>query len=233
MKKYFPLYGFFLIISLSGCGDSDDSPPSPPTAVTLVFPEENSECTEGVVNASNPSTSTITFEWNASENTDTYQLSIRNLTTNNTETYTSNTPFMEVALERGVPYSWFVTSLNTSANESVNSNTWKFYNAGEGTINYPPFPADLLEPKSGATLYESNNTIYFSWDATDIDNDISGFELLLGPNDPPTISVATNITEESYTHSLLTTPGIYYWQIISTDSQGNSSISEVSQFKIE
>ena len=46
-------------------------------------------------------------------------------------------------LDKGVPYSWKVTSKNTTTTTTTPSDLWKFYLAGDGVVNYAPFPADL------------------------------------------------------------------------------------------
>ncbi|MEL4306619.1 hypothetical protein [Joostella sp. CR20] len=233
--KHSILYILCALLFIRCGGGGDDSPPPtplPPTVAQLVFPLENSECTEGVITDANNSTSTITFEWQPSENTDTYRLTIRNLNTNATETLTSETTFRDATLNRGVPYSWYITSINAETLAETQSAVWKFYNAGEGRTTYPPFPADLNEPISGSTVYTTNANITFTWSASDIDNDISSYELFLGDSNPPSTSIANSIINTNYTYA---TPGAgtYFWFVKTTDAEGNVSNSQVSQFKVE
>jgi len=69
-------------------------------------------------------------------------------------------------LDKGVPYSWRVTSKNTTTT-TINCLVilWKFYLAGDGVVNYAPFPADLTAPASGSTitLSEGKGNVYLGW----------------------------------------------------------------------
>ncbi|QLE01505.1 hypothetical protein HX109_07980 [Galbibacter sp. BG1] len=232
MKNIWSLHIILFLFLVVSCNNDDDATPKTPSAAALIFPLENSECTEGVISPSNNNQSTITFEWNVAEHADSYQLLVKNLNTNNTQTFASNTNTLEVTLSRGTPYAWYVISLNNNSQETAESEEWKFYNAGQGVETYPPFPADLLEPSSGSTVYASNSSVSFTWSGSDIEGDIANYEIFIGNNNPPSTSVQSNITEEEFTHTAFEI-GIYYWQIKTIDDNGNSSLSEVSQFKVE
>jgi len=82
-KKLLFYLSALLILS---CGGGDDSgggtptipPPAAipdPSATSLIFPENNTECNEGVV--VNDTQSTVTFRWENSQNTDSYEVNIR------------------------------------------------------------------------------------------------------------------------------------------------------------
>lgn len=219
-----------LLFVLASCNSKDDNPrPTPPQAAVLLFPEKDETCTQGVILDQN--NSTITFEWQPEKGADTFTLTIRNLISNRVETYNTSETYKEVTLSRNTPYSWFITSINTGSGESITSNLWKFYNAGEGVISYPPFPAELLSPKSGSTWYSTAN-IEFHWDGVDVDNDITQYELYLDTNNPPTTLVASNLTSNKYTLTPLE-PEVYYWYINTIDLLGNTTASPVGEFKIE
>ena len=142
---FIPIYLFsVLLIACSGGGGEDnggggpvDPPPTPtPTKAILSSPANNSECLE--VDA-------VNFSWNASENTTSYTLTIKNLLTNQISTTTTTSTSAEVTLTKGYPYSWQITSSNSS-NTTAKSDKWKFYLSGEALTNYAPFPAELLTP---------------------------------------------------------------------------------------
>ena len=225
----------FLNINCSS-GGGDDSPNpdpdpvvvDPPTASTLVFPEQNSECTEGTnITATE---STIVFNWNDSNNTDSYQLFVKNLDDQTTQNYTSNVSERLVTLQRGTPYSWYVVSKN-SGTETAQSTTWKFYNAGDATSSYAPFPADLVAPDLSETLSTSTTSVTLEWNGEDIDDDITEYDVLFGTETTPT-NVVTTTSNTSFSVSV-SSGNIYYWRIITYDSENNNSESPIFKFTIE
>jgi len=180
------------------CGGSDDGGNAngggpnivSPEASTLVFPIQNSECNEGIVISDTESN--VTFEWNASANTDSYTLVLKNLLDDTTRNITATTTTKQETILRGVPYSWYVTSRSNSSIITANSETWKFYNAGEGVENYAPFPAGLVSPPMGGLTNLSPN---LSWTGSDIDNDITNYDVYLSTTNPP------NTLQESTTNT--------------------------------
>ncbi len=222
---------FNLNCSSSGGDDGPDSGPTevdPPSSAVLAFPEQNSECTTGSNLTSTEST--ITFDWNDSNNTDSYELFVKNLDNQTTERFTSNISERSVTILRSTPYSWYVVSKN-SGTETSQSATWKFYNAGEATSSYAPFPADLVSPALSETLSASITSISLEWKGEDVDNDIKEYDLFFG--------TTTNLnTKETTTtnmnHTVTVSSGnTYYWKIITKDNQNNTSESQIFQFSIE
>ena len=109
------IISILIIVLFIGCGGSDDSEPTPPVipkpeAATLVFPNKNSECTEGTNKT--PTNTTISFNWDNSLNTDSYELVLKNLETGATTNHTTATSEVSIELLRAVPYSWYVISYN-------------------------------------------------------------------------------------------------------------------------
>ncbi|ULC59194.1 hypothetical protein MBM09_14960 [Flaviramulus sp. BrNp1-15] len=226
---------FFVNINCSS-GGGDDSPNpdpdpvviDPPSASTLAFPEQNSECTEGSNITSTEST--ITFNWNDSNNTNSYQLFVKNLNTQEIENYTSNVSERSVTILRGTPYSWYVISKN-SGTETAQSPTWKFYNAGEAVSSYAPFPADLIAPALAETFNTSTSSVTLEWFGEDVDNDITEYDVLFGTETTPT-NVVTTTSNTSFSADV-SSGNIYYWRIITYDDQNNNSESPIFQFTIE
>lgn len=227
------------ILSLS-CGggeetNGDDSGPEPqipivttPSSATLIFPDNNSECTEGEVVSE--SQSRVLFQWNASENTDSYQVNLRNLNTNSTALTNSAANEVEITLLRGVPYEWFVVSRANGTNETAKSEVWKFYNAGPGITNYAPFPAQAVSPTRGATI-DFSPSVELVWSGSDVDNDIISFNLYYGTTDTPQL-LETGLTATSFEVDL--NPGqTYYWQAETLDSAGNTTQSELFNFRVD
>ena len=146
-----------------GCGGNDDPPPTPGEAI-LVFPDENSECTTGV--SVNNNQSQVTFQWTASTNTDSYILNVVNLNTNAPQTLSTMATSASLAIAKGTPFSWTVTSSNSSSGQTTTSESWLFYNAGAQT-SYAPFPAQLVSPVSGSTVQRDiANEVLLSWQLT-------------------------------------------------------------------
>ncbi len=219
------------IASFYGCGGggSDDTPPIiSPEAATLVFPLKDAECNQGEILSETESK--VTFEWNASENTTRYTVSLNNLNTNTLETFDSTTTEVAITLQRGVPYSWKVISKTNGSTQVAQSETWNFYNAGPGVENYAPFPAELVSPPMGLTV--STDTIDLVWKGSDADNDINGYEVFIGTDNPPATLLNT-LTDTSITDVQLQSNTVYYWQVVTMDQHGNSTKSSVFEFKSE
>ncbi len=83
-----------LLLASCGGGDSAPEPPppvviTPPSAAALIFPDNNTECNEGTV--LNANQSSVTFRWTDAQNTDTYEVNLKNLSNNNTAKTNANT----------------------------------------------------------------------------------------------------------------------------------------------
>lgn len=219
----FLLMGGLLV---SGCKDDDDSPA--PLAAQLVFPEENSECTDGV--SLNATQSSVTFMWEPARYADTYQLTVTNLTDGSAQQFSAGTATsVAVTLLKATPYSWRVTSFSGKSSKTAQSPLWSFYNAGEGIISHIPFPASALYPVQGATVFPPGGEVQLQWQAADLDNDIAGYEVFIDTVSPPAISAGT--TTATSLEVVVAAATIYYWRIITHDTQGNSSYSEIFQFR--
>ena len=224
----------FIVTVFIACKKGDDSSgdeqqnPDDPTAANLVFPENNTECIEGTV--VNDLESSIKFQWEASSNTDTYDVNIRNLDLNVATTISANTNEVQVTLLQNTPYEWFVVSKVNEETTTAESEKWRFYNAGNGVENYAPFPAEAVSPTRGQTV-SAAGTITLEWSGNDVDNDIEEFEVLFGTSKDPTISLAT--TSQSSTTVNINSGQTYYWRVITKDEAGNRSQSEVFDFKVQ
>lgn len=215
----------------SGGGDNPNPTPTPvieaPGAATLVFPSQNSECTEG--NNATSTESDVAFDWNDASNTDSYQLYLKNLETQEITNYTTTSSQLTLTILRGTPYSWYVVSKNAGT-KTTQSATWKFYNAGEPVSSHVPFPAELVTPAMGSSLTASTTSVILQWNGSDVDNDIVNYEVLFGTVNPPTNNQST--TTDSNVIVSVASGNTYYWRILTHDSQNNTSQSEVFQFKI-
>ncbi len=219
------LLSAFVIFS---CGGNDDPPPSP-GVVQLIFPEANSECTTGV--PVNEDLSQVTFEWMASDNTETYTLTVVNLDTNIPQSITTAVTSASLSIARGTPFSWSVTSMNSQSNDNATSSTSLFYNAGSQTT-YAPFPAQLVSPASGSTISpNTSNEVLLDWLGADVENDIEGYQVFFSDQNPPTAVLGTLDAFSSEIITSVEANTVYFWRVITTDAEGNSSDSGVFEFK--
>jgi hypothetical protein len=231
-----------LLLVLTACGgggsdepggsnpDPDPDPVIPaPSAATLVFPDNNSECTTGEVVSD--TRSRVLFQWTASENTDTYEVNLLNLTTTNSTKITSNENSVNITLDRGTPYEWFVVSRANGTSETASSVSWRFYNEGPGIANYAPFPAQVVAPAQGASI-NSSGTVSLEWQGNDVDDDLVAFEVYFG-TDAAAGTLIDTISASTLEVNVTSGQGIvYYWKIVSRDSAGNTSESDIFQFRV-
>jgi len=220
------LYSIIAAVILSGCGGKKQNPSPPPTKAILVFPDQNSVCISGTVISN--ALSTVQFKWNASTNTNSYDLVVKNLITGSTETHNTNQLQLNVDLQRNTPYSWSVTSKSGSL--TATSDSWKFYNAGSGVIAYAPFPADNLVPATGQFVdVPAAGKITLSWHGSDTDNDIVSYDVYFGTGSSPAV-YQQNVMTATIGDVPVAAKTKYYWKVVTFDSAGNSSASDIVQF---
>ncbi|MGQ2983192.1 hypothetical protein [Flavobacterium sp.] len=228
MKKLLIAFAASLF-ALAGCSSDGDGGEgnSNTQAATPSFPENNSECTTGT--EVSPTQSKITFQWGAAPDTQTYFLYVKNLNTQSSLQYNAGTNLSyEVTVEKGVPYSWYVSSKKAN-NSVVQSGVWKFYNAGAGVANYAPFPADAVSPVMSSTVH--GPAITLEWDGSDLDNDIADYKVYIDTNANPTTLKGT-VTAETLPNVAVASGATYYWKVVTTDEAGNVTASPVYQFKV-
>ncbi|SMC72511.1 hypothetical protein [Cellulophaga tyrosinoxydans] len=216
-----------VILFSCSSGSDNGNGEEAPFAATLIFPENNKKCTEGI--AINSTQSTINFRWNTSKNSDSYEVNVRDLSTNSILKKVSNTNTIDISLKRDAGYEWFVISMNTLSPENATSEKWKFYNQGEGDKNFAPFPAEAIYPTRGAVL-SSPGTINLEWKGTDVDNDIISYEVFFDTQPNPAISLGK--TQQLKLSTTVISGKTYYWIVKITDAFGNTSTSEIFDFKV-
>ncbi|MBT8186981.1 MAG: hypothetical protein KJO73_04785 [Croceitalea sp.] len=196
-----------------------------PKAVSLVFPEHNTECNEG--SNETETTSDVNFQWNMAEDTDSYEIHVVNLNNDEELVQTTSNDNIDLTIMRATPYSWHVISKANGTNATATSSIFNFYNAGAAIDNHAPFPASVVAPDMGASIEMDNLNLV--WEASDIDGDIVGFEVYFDTINPPENKIAE--TSESSIAVTTETSTIYYWRIITSDSNGNTSRSAVFEFR--
>jgi len=224
MRKIWHL--LILLLSISSCGvDLDVVELIQPTiSIELIFPENNSECTEGIVISEEQSE--LIFLWSDENNSGLYTVHLINIITQETRQLESSATELPIILERGVPYTWFVTGTRNRQSE-----TWSFYNEGPGLDSFIPFPATAVSPVSGATVSQTSTSINLIWTAEDLDADIVGYDVYFGQNADPDL-LETDVTESRFNNVPVSEGNTYYWKIVTKDSIGNESISNIFSFTV-
>lgn len=221
---------FVFIFCLIMCFSCKKEPKSP-KAVQLVYPLKSSECNTGV-DVSGTNTSEVEFRWDVSKYTDLYELRYTNLNTNTSQIVPSSENKIKVVLEKGAPYSWFVTSKNDEVNETATSEIWHFYNAG-AIASYAPFPAELISPKSGQTVFKDlNNEIELEWLGSDLDDNITEYDIYFSTVNPPTSIIATKASSTTTEKVSVNSNTVYYWKVVTKDAKNHSSDSGIYEFKV-
>ena len=223
MRKAF----LFLLILCIGC--RKDPEPLPAKAV-LLLPKNNEICADGVIVSA--SRSKILFKWDAAKNSDSYVLSIKNLDNGQISTHSTDKTQLELELDRNLAYSWFITSKNTQINKEISSDLWKFYNPAPAQTSFSPFPAELTVPRYGEVIPLSTATVTLRWSATDPDGDIDSYDVYLGNTSVPVL-YRSGLKTAVLADLVLDRNKTYYWKIITRDSKGNRSNSDVYVFKLD
>lgn len=218
-----------LTLLMAGCSKHNTPKPAPEKA-TLTFPAQNALCTSGTVISTTEAS--ITLTWNAAAHADNYEIDIKNLITNAVAVQTAGTNQVTATLLRNTPYSWFVVSKSNSVSTTAQSDAWKFYVAGLGTTSYSPFPAALVTPAFGANVTATAHAINLVWTGSDVDNDITGYDVYFGSAATPPLLKA-DVTDMFLNGVAVTSGGTYYWKVITKDAQGNASDSNIYQFKVK
>ena len=167
IQSFSVLLGFTLL--LWSCSSSETAPLNP-SIPSLSFPINEETCLEGT--STNDSQSSLEFRWSASQNVESYRLDIKNLSTNQKQSFNTSGTSYSATLLTGTPYSWNITAIGEEGSESASSASWKFYLAGAGITNYTPFPSELLAPRSGSSVTPVDGNITLNWNGSDVDGDL-------------------------------------------------------------
>lgn len=219
-----------LIVAVVLLGCKKKELPKPPESVQLIFPERNSECNTG--EDINTTTSQVEFRWQAANNAETYELIVTNLESGNKQDFKGlRGTSKKVPIAKGAPFSWIVISKNSAVLQSTPSATWNFYNSGFETA-HAPFPAEIVAPKMGVTTFKDiNNEVELSWIGADVDEDIEEFEIYFSTENPPENLIASFDPSILETKVTVTSNTVYYWRVVTKDSEGNSSDSGIFEFR--
>lgn len=227
-----PLNIFILSLALmliQACGGKKQGSPTPAlTKATLSFPAQNSLCNSGSVISDTQAALVLT--WSAAANADSYDVIVKNLLTGTSTTQSSATNQLSVTLLRNTPYSWYVVSKSTRYSGTSQSDTWKFYMSGPGSISYSPFPATLVSPAFAKTVTGATK-INLVWTGNDVDNDLANYDVYFGTAPSPPL-LRSNITDLFLNNVAISAGTTYYWRVLTRDTKGNVSYSDIYQFKV-
>jgi len=205
--------------------------PDPPTASTLSFPEDDKVCQEGT--SVSDTESSVNFQWEASENTTSYDLIINDIEDETSVTYSDITETnKDATLVTARSYSWQIVSKSDETSTTATSELWQFYLAGEGEENYAPYPASIISPASGSTVSASEEgLVTLKWSGEDPDNDALTYTVYIDTVDGLQ-DVNGTITDLTVTETTIqvTSNTVYYWKVKSSDGQ-NSSFTQVYTFR--
>ena len=229
MKKNILLFGG-LIMLLNSCAPEETIPVNP-SAPNLISPANDETCLDGT--SINDSQSNVEFRWSSAANTISYELVVTNLLTQSSQTYPASSNQTTVALSKAEPYNWSVKSFGEVGSIPSESVQWKFYLAGDAIVNYAPFPSELISPQSGANITpDINNLVTLIWNASDVDGDLSQFEIYLDESDASTLNTTLEYqSEEERIEVEVKNNTTYYWKIIAIDNNKNQSSSGVYAFR--
>lgn len=236
--EYYFLYILSFVLFVSCSAEDDDSgtttppvtqqptpTPTPqvptPGKSSLSAPANNEVCFEG--DEVDESNSEVTFSWDASSDTDSYDLVITNQETNQSQTESGITSTSKaVTIANDTSYSWKIISKANDTSDTSTSDTWQFYLAGDGQENYAPFPATILGPTSGAAVDSTDGKITLSWEGNDPDEgDILSYTIYFDQLDGLQDPIEEDLSESSLEVSV-ERGSTYYWRVKTSDGKSSS-----------
>lgn len=230
MRKFWILS--ICIIGLLACGKKGNkaAPAAPaPTKPYLASPTQNEACLTGTVVSATQSK--VLFSWIPSTNAESYDVVVKNLLTQTSTSQTSTTNALEITLLQNTPYSWQVIAKTSKTSTTTPSDIWKFFNSGAGVTSHTPFPAEMVSPTQGQAVTASAGKITLDWNGSDVDNDISTYDVYLGTTNTPGL-LQSNISASVLNNVSVSSATTYYWKVVSKDARGNSSDSGVYSFAV-
>ena len=214
-----------IVIAVLLCTCSKPSILEPDSAL-LTTPENSNTCvplsttaTQGVIN----------FGWEEAQNTDSYEVFVRNSITQTEQKKSAELTSTTFTLDRGAPYSWWVVSSSDASAVDTKSKVWSFYLEGIQEETFLPFSAQLNNPQDEQEVMLSSGEINLQWTGSDLDNDIEYYQVYIGTDAAQMSLVQDNQITSSYS-ALLDVGQTYFWQIVTIDQRGNKSQSAIQSF---
>ena len=214
-----------IVITVLLCTCSKPSIPEP-EAVLLTTPENSNTC---VPLSTTARQGIINFGWEESQNTDSYEVFVRNSITQTEKRKSADLTSTTITLDRGAPYSWWVVSSSDASAVDTKSEVWSFYLEGIQQETFLPFSAQLNNPQDEQEVTLSSGEINLQWTGSDLDDDIAHYQVYIGTDAAQMTLVQDNLRASSYS-ALLDVGQTYFWQIITVDQRGNKSQSAIQSF---
>jgi hypothetical protein len=162
------------------------------------------------------------------------------VTINNVSTDYPFTTALEVSPLNAGPYTVCITVTGqadykqcydlTITEHKQQSNLFKFYNSGVAATFYAPFPVDITPPKFSQSIGAAGK-VTLSWNGADVDSDITGYDIYAGTSLTNMIAVNKDLPATTFDLPVINAT-VYYWRVITKDSQANISTSDVYQFSV-
>lgn len=219
-------------IGLLACGKKGNkaAPAAPaPTKPYLASPTQNEACINGTVVS--PTQSKILFSWIPSTYAESYDVVVKNLLTQTSITQNTTSSAVEITLLQNTPYSWQVLAKTSKTSTITPSDIWKFFNSGSGVTSHTPFPAEMVSPTQGQAISATAGKITLDWNGSDVDNDISGYDVYLGTTNSPSL-LQSNVNTSILSNVSVSSATTYYWKVVTKDARGNSTDSGVYSFTV-
>ena len=223
---------FFMFLSFMSCSKDGTSEPAidNPVAFELVSPANGETCLDGVDQSDDQAS--VAFIWKSSLYSTSYSIEIENLTTGQKINANTSKTSISQSLAKSQPYAWSVTASGVPGSTPSESKKWSFYLSGEDQVSYGPFPPELLSPRPSSTVSpNSEGQISLSWNVSNEDNNITGFDIHLDTVDA---SALVNTVDANTLQMLVNvnTDQTYFWKVIAKGTNGFKSSSGVYAFVV-
>ena len=190
----------------------DNQPPAPPTGVTVTDrPADQGDA--------------LIVSWNANSEADLAGYDLYRATnaagpwTQVNSARITATSYTDTGLTRGVTYYYYVTAVDTNANESAPS----------ATVSGAPLDNVAPATPTGLTVtdhpYDAGTALDLAWTAN-TESDLAGYHVYraLSALDQGTRVTTSPVTGTRYTDTGLTVNVTYYYRITAMDTSGNESV---------
>jgi len=223
MKKVIFIISLFLLLS---CGDNEDGGGNTLSAPTLIYPIDETEC----------SNTNLQFEWNtvadSSGEAIIYDLYI-DVTPNfgaNTQIHSTYYTYYSLSLSQSTHYYWKIKARNNSTSSEF-SEIRSLYTQGTGATNTIPL-LEYINPQNNATMTGSSVTTY--WQGTDVEtsNNNLRYRVYFAEDTSDFNLYENEYYNTQYTFNGLNSGATYKWIIYVTDEDGATSVGDVYRFTV-